>query len=133
MMWAEVELNDSILEFINYEKSYNESFEEMRNLVFTQKRLNTDYSVADMFNLNNMFQKIKASALEKVLNKQKLDFSEGFVFERLLMKYENKELMSVEEHFQEINRNCYINREDKRKKQKKFKKLYEAFIKKVAN
>ncbi len=133
MMWAEVELNDSILEFINYEKSYNESFEEMRNLVFTQKRLNTDYSVADMFNLNNMFQKIKASALEKVLNRQKLDFSEGFVFERLLMKYENKDLKSVEEHFQEINRNCYINREDKRKKQKKFKKLYEAFIKKVAN
>lgn len=133
MMWAEVELNDSILEFINYEKSHNESFEEMRNLVFTQKRLNTDYSVADMFNLNNMFQKIKASALEKVLNKQKLNYAEGFVFERLLMKYENKDLKSVEEHFQEINRNSYINRDDKRKKQKKCKKLYEAFIKKVAN
>lgn len=132
-MWAEVELNDSILEFINYEKNHNESFEEMKNLVFTKERLNTNYSMTEMLNLNIIFQKIKASALEKVLQNQKLDFSEGFVFERLLTKYENEEFISVEEHLKQIKQNCSVNREDKRKNNRKFKKLYEAFIKKVTN
>ncbi len=36
-MCDEIELCDEIIEFIEYEKSHNESFEEMKELVFTKK------------------------------------------------------------------------------------------------
>ena len=35
-MWAEVELNDEILQFINKAKEHNETFDEIIELVFTQ-------------------------------------------------------------------------------------------------
>lgn len=132
-MWAKVELDDSILEFINYEKHYNESLDEMKNLVFTKERLESKYSMTDMLNFNIIFQKIKGSALEKALNNQVLNFSEGFVFDRLLAKYKNEKIISVEDHLQYIKQNCEVNRESKRKNKNNLKKLYETFIKKVTN
>ena len=89
-MWATVELTDDILQFINDTKDYNETYDEIKELVFTQKRLNKECSMAEMFNLALQFKEIKNTAIKKILNKQELNFPEGFLIERLLSKYERK-------------------------------------------
>lgn len=127
-MWAELELCDEIQEFIDYEKSHNESFEEIRKLVFTKKRLNTNYSFIEIMNLTLMFQDIKMSAINKVLNKKILTFPEGFVIERLLAKYRDSNYISVEEHFKQIQKDSSYSRQERRKNQVKLSKLYTKFI-----
>ena len=71
-MWATVELNDEILNFIKLTKEHTETFEEIKELVFTQKRLDKNCSMSEMFNLSLQFQDIKQSAIKKVLNQEKL-------------------------------------------------------------
>lgn len=53
-----------------------------------------------------MFQEIKASAFNKVLNGESLNFPEGVVFGRLLAKAQTKELISYEKHIEDIKSNC---------------------------
>lgn len=127
-MWAELELCDEIQKFIDYEKSHNESFDEIRKLVFTKKRLNTNYSFIEIMNLTLMFQDIKMSAINKVLNKKILTFPEGFVIERLLAKYRNSNYISVEDHFKQIQKESSHNRQERRENQVKLSKLYTKFI-----
>lgn len=127
-MWAKVELCDEIKEFIEYENSHNESFEEIRSLVFTKERLNTNYSFVEIMNLSIMFQNIKISAINKVLKKKELTFPEGFVIERLLAKYFDENYISVEDHFKQIQEKCSNNRQEKRKNERKFSKLYTKFV-----
>lgn len=132
-MFAVVELDDEVRKFIDYAKNHNESFEEMKELVFTHDRLEQDYTMVELLNLSFIFQKIKGSALEKVLNNEQLNFSEGFVFERLIAKYENSELLTVEEHMNQIKKDCSSNRKEKRENEKKFNKLYKNFMKMFSN
>ena len=130
-MWATVELTDDVLQFINDTKDYNESYDEIKELVFTQKRLNKECSMAEMFNLALQFKEIKNSAIKKVLNKQELNFPEGFLFERLLSKYSNEKLLTVEEHFKQINLNCKTDRKTRRENERKTTKLYNQLINKL--
>lgn len=130
-MWAEVELNNEIQNFINQSKNHIETFDEIKELVFTRERLSKNCSTIEMFNLSLQFQKIKNSAFDKVLKHQKLNFPEGFVFERLLNKYFSEENISVEEHIQRIKLSCGTNRQEKRKAEKNIATLYNNFINKV--
>ncbi len=130
-MWATVELTDDILQFINDTKDYNETYDEIKKLVFTQKRLDKECSMTEMFNLTLQFKEIKNSAIKKVLNKQKLNFPEGFLIERLLSKYSNEKLLTVEEHFKQINLNCSTDRKTRRENERKTTKLYNQLINKL--
>ena len=47
--------------------------------------------MSEMLMLSIQFQEIKNSAFNKILNKKKLNFPEGFVIERLLAKYNNED------------------------------------------
>lgn len=127
-MWAEVELNDEILQFINKAKEHNETFDEIIELVFTQKRINKKTSAPEMLLLSLQFQEIKRNALDKVLNKKRLNFPEGFVIERLMAKYMNQEYVPVEEHIKQIRLNCCNDRKSKRENERKVTKLYNKFI-----
>ena len=127
-MWAEVELNDEILQFINKAKKHNETFEEIIELVFTQERINKTTSAPEMLLLSLQFQEIKRNALDKVLNKKRLNFPEGFVIERLMAKYMNQEYVPVEEHIKQIRLNCCNDRKSKRENERKVTKLYNKFI-----
>lgn len=127
-MWAEVELNDEILQFINKAKEHNETFEEIIELVFTQERINKKTSAPEMFLLSLQFQEIKRNALDKILNKKRLNFPEGFVIERLMAKYTNQEYVPVEEHIKQIRLNCCNDRKSKRENERKVTKLYNKFI-----
>ena len=101
-MWAEVELNDEILKFIDKSKEHTETFEEIKELVFTREQLEKSNSVTDMLLLSMQFQEIKRTAFDKILNKKKLNFPEGFVVERLMSKYMDLEYIPVEEHINQI-------------------------------
>ena len=127
-MWAEVELNDEILQFINKAKKHNETFEEIIELVFTQERINKTTSAPEMLLLSLQFQEIKRNAFDKILNKKRLNFPEGFVVERLIAKYTNQEYVPVEEHIKQIRLNCCNDRKSKRENERKVTKLYNKFI-----
>ena len=127
-MWAEVELNDEILQFINKAKEHNETFDEIIELVFTQERINKKTSAPEMLLLSLQFQEIKRNALDKILNEKRLNFPEGFVIERLMAKYTNQEYVPVEEHIKQIRLNCCNDRKSKRENERKVTKLYNKFI-----
>lgn len=127
-MWATVELNDEILKFINIAKAHTETFEEIKDLVFTQERLKKDCSITEMFNLTLQFQEIKNSAINKVLKQQQLNFPEGFVIERLIAKYLNEDTLSVEEHIKQIKLSCCNDRKSKRENDRKVSKLYNKLL-----
>jgi len=127
-MWAEVELNDEILQFINKAKEHNETFDEIIELVFTQERINKKTSAQEMLLLSLQFQEIKRNALDKILNEKRLNFPEGFVIERLMAKYTNQEYVPVEEHIKQIRLNCCNDRKSKRENERKVTKLYNKFI-----
>ncbi len=128
-MYAKVELDDEMLKIMNCIKNHSESFDEIKELVFTKERLGVNYKIGDIFNFIFIFQEIKNSAINKVLNNQKLNFPEGFVIERLIAKYTKQELLSVEEHIEQIKTNCSNNRKEKRKNDKKITKMYYSFLK----
>lgn len=128
-MYAKVELDDEMLKIMNCIKNHSESFDEIKELVFTKERLEANYKIGDIFNFIFIFQEIKNSAINKVLNNQKLNFPEGFVIERLIAKYTKQELLSVEEHIEQIKTNCSNNRKEKRKNDKKITKMYYSFLK----
>lgn len=128
-MYAKVELDDEMLKIMNCIKNHSESFDEIKELIFTKERLGVNYKIGDIFNFIFIFQEIKNSAINKVLNNQKLNFPEGFVIERLIAKYTKQELLSVEEHIEQIKTNCSNNRKEKRKNDKKITKMYYSFLK----
>lgn len=105
-MWAKIDLTDDVVKFINEVQKHNESFDEIRELVFTKERLNTNYSAIEMLQLSMQFNEIKHSALNKILNNQPLNFPEGFLVERLMAKYMNEDYIPVEEHVARIRNNC---------------------------
>lgn len=109
-MYATIELNEEIIRFLICMKNHTESFEEIKELVFTQERLKKNYTVAEKFNLTMQFQEIKKSAINKALNNQKLNYPEGFLIERLMAKYFDKKMISVEDHCMLINNNCNVEK-----------------------
>lgn len=127
-MWAEVELTDDILTFINSSKEHIETYDEIKELVFTKERLNKKCSIPDMMLLSLQFQEIKRSAFDKVLNHKKLNFSEGVVVERLIAKYMKEEYIPFEDYIQQIKLNCCNDRKSKRENQRKVSKLYNKFL-----
>ncbi len=128
MLWAEITVDDEILKFIDNIKEHTESFDEIKDLVFTKKRLSTDCTASEMFYLTLQFQEIKRSAIDKILNNKRLNFPEGFLIERLLAKYMNINYPSVEEHIKEIRLNSCPDRKSRRENQRKVTKLYNQFI-----
>lgn len=132
-MYAKIELDNDVLEFINKIQNHTETFEEIQELVFTKKRLNQQCSAIEMVNLSLQFQEIKRSAISKILNQEKLNFPEGFLIERLVAKYNNEDYIPVEEHFEQISKNCSTDRNSKRKNERSLQKLYNNFIEKICN
>ena len=86
---ASIELNDNVLKFINYEKTHNENFLEIRNLIVA-------------------YRKVKNSAINKLLNNRPLTFLEGFLIDRLLMQY-NNEYIPIEIHLEKILKDLNFN------------------------
>lgn len=109
-MYATIELNEEIISFLNSMKKHTESFEEIKELVFTKERLKKNYTVVEKFNLTLQFQEIKKSAINKALNNQKLNYPEGFLIERLIAKYFDEKMISVEDHCKLINSNCNVGK-----------------------
>lgn len=105
-MYAELELTEEIKEFINETKSYNETFEEIQELMFTSVMLSKEYSITEMLKATMQFQNIKRNAYYKVLHSQKMNYIEGMLIERLIAKYNGLELISVDEHLKLIQENC---------------------------
>lgn len=130
-MWAKVELNNEMMDIINHIKQHNESFEEIKSLFFTKERLNKDCTIAETINLTLIFQEIKKSAIDKVLQNKELNFPEGFVIERLIAKHFNEKIPSVEEHFKQIKEECSYSKEKQEKKWTKICKIYNSFLDKL--
>lgn len=114
-MWAEVEPTKEIVEFINNTKDQTESFDIIKEISFSKDMKKKELSALEVFNYTMMFRKIKSTAYNKVINRQKLNFPEGLVFERLLLKYNNEELLSFEEYMTNINSCCEIKETKKNK------------------
>lgn len=131
-MWATVELNDEIIKFVKDVRLHTETFDEIKELVFTKERLSKECNILDMMNLTLQFQDIKNSALSKIEKQKQLNFPEGFVVERLMSKYFNNELIPVEEHIKQIKASS-SNRKERRKNDSIFTKLYDSFIKSICN
>ena len=127
-MWAEVELNEEMITFINEAKKHTETFDKIKELVITKESPKRNCSMSEKLMLSIQFQEIKNSAFNKILNKKKLNFPEGFVIERLLAKYNNEDYPSVEEHIELIKSNCSNNRKTKRENGRKITKLYNSFL-----
>ena len=132
-MYAKIELDDEFLKFINKIQNHIETFDEIKELVFTKKRLSKQCDAIEMFNLSLQFREIKRSAINKILNNEILNFPEGFLIERLLAKYNNDKYISVEEHFEQISKNCCTDRKSKRKNERNLQKLYNKFIDKICS
>lgn len=130
-MWAKVELNNEMVDIINHIKQHNESFEEIKSMFFTKKRLSKDCTIAETINLTLIFQEIKKSAIDKVLQNKELNFPEGFVIERLIAKHFNEKIPSVEEHFKQIKEECSYCKKRQEKKCKKICKIYNSFLDKL--
>lgn len=124
-MWAKIELNDEIINFLNIAKEHTETFEEIKKLVFTQERLKENYTITEQINLTLQFQNIKQSAIKKALNNQKLNYPEGFLIERLMAKYLDEEnMVSVEEQCKIINSNCNASKKTRISLFQKLKRLF---------
>lgn len=130
-MWAKVELNNEMVDIINHIKQHNESFEEIKSMFFTKERLSKDCTIAETINLTLIFQEIKKSAIDKVLQNKELNFPEGFVIERLIAKHFNEKIPSVEEHFKQIKEECSYSKKRQEKKCKKICKIYNSFLDKL--
>lgn len=105
-MFAKVELTKELNDFINQCKNHNESFEEIKELIFTSEMLKRNYSFVDQLNIKMQFQGMKNNTFFKVLNNKKLNYIEGMLLERLIDKHDNIELKSLEEHLKEIEMCC---------------------------
>lgn len=124
-MWAKIELNDEIINFLNIAKEHTETFEEIKKLVFTQERLKENYNITEQINLTLQFQNIKQSAIKKALNNQKLNYPEGFLIERLMAKYLDEEnMVSVEKQCKIINSNCNTSKKTRISLFQKLKRLF---------
>ena len=105
-MFAKVELTKELNDFINKCKNHNESFEEIKELIFTSEMLKRNYSFVDQLNIKMQFQGMKNNTFFKVLNNKELNYIEGMLLERLIDKHDNIELKSLEEHLKEIEMCC---------------------------
>lgn len=106
-----IELNANIWNFISYEYSHSESFQEIKELLFTNEKLQKNYSILEIFNLMIVYQKTKYTMLNKIKNSQYLTFIEAFLVERLLMKFNNSKYLSVEEHLDLLNKELKMKQE----------------------
>lgn len=118
-MWATVDLNQEIIDFIKNIENYTESFEEIQEIAFSKSMMKKNYSITDKINYSIMFQKIKNSAINKVMNNKSLNFPEGIVFERMLIKYCDEKLPSFDEHIK------IISKYSKTVKNGKFRSIFE--------
>lgn len=105
-MYAEIELTEDIKNFLKETESYNETFDEIKELLFTNEMLSEHYSITEILKATMQFQEIKRNAYHKALHNQKLNYIEGMLIERLLTKYNGLELVSVNEHLKIIQESC---------------------------
>ena len=105
-MFALLELTEENMKILKETKTHNENFEEIKELIFTTKMLKKEYSLVDQINIKFQFQELKKNAYYKALNKQKLNIIEGLLIERIIAKYNEYELISIEEHLKLIDQCC---------------------------
>lgn len=123
-MWATVEVDQEIIDFINNIQNRTETFEDIQEIAFSQKMINQNYSVVEKFNYTLIFQQIKNSAITKVMNKKSLNLPEGIIFERMLNKYTDGYLIPLDDYLKNIFENSEVI------KNNKFKNIFQ-FIKGV--
>lgn len=123
-MWATVEVDQEIIQFINNIQNYTETFEEIQEIAFSKNMINKKYTIVEKFNYTLMFQEIKKSAITKVMNKKRLNLPEGIIFERMLNKYTDGYLIPLDDYLKLIFKNSTVI------KNYKFKNVFQ-FIKGV--
>lgn len=112
-MFAILELTDENIRILKETRTCNECFDEIKELIFTTKMMDKEYSLLDQLRVKFQFQEIKRNAYFKALNKQKLNIIEGMLIERIIAKYNGYELISIEEHLKLIDQCCEDITEDK--------------------
>lgn len=105
-MFAKVELTEELKNFIQQWKKHNESFEEIKELIFTSEMLKANYTIVDQFNIGIQFQEIKRNTFSKTLNNKELNYIEGILLERLIAKHKGIKLMPFEEHLKQVEKRC---------------------------
>lgn len=125
-MFAKVELTDEIIKFIKEAETYNESFEEIKELIFTSDMLKREYSFYDQINIILQFQKIKNNTFYKTLNNKELNYIEGMLLERLITKYNGLKIMPFEQHLKLIENCCEYMPE-----KKKFFKIFDFILERI--
>ena len=114
-MWATVEVDHEIIQFIEYIQNCTETFEEIQEIAFSKNMINKKYTTVEKFNYTLMFQKIKNSAITKVVNKKRLNLPEGIIFERMLNKYTDGYLISLDDYLKIIFENSTVIKDNKLK------------------
>ena len=114
-MWATVEVDHEIIQFIEYIQNCTETFEEIQEIAFSKNMINKKYTTVEKFNYTLMFQKIKNSAITKVMNKKRLNLPEGIIFERMLNKYTDGYLISLDDYLKIIFENSTVIKDNKLK------------------
>ena len=75
--------------------------------------INKKYTTVEKFNYTLMFQEIKNSAITKVVNKKRLNLPEGIIFERMLNKYTDGYLISLDDYLKIIFENSTVIKDNK--------------------
>lgn len=112
-MWATVEVDHEIIQFIEYIQNCTETFEEIQEIAFSKNMINKKYTTVEKFNYTLMFQEIKNSAITKVVNKKRLNLPEGIIFERMLNKYTDGYLISLDDYLKIIFENSTVIKDNK--------------------
>lgn len=105
-MFARVELTKELADFIKESKKHSESFEEIKELIFTTEMIKKNYSFVDQINIILQFQKMKNNTFYKTLNNKELNYIEGMLLERLIAKHNGLELPSFENHLEQVKECC---------------------------
>lgn len=105
-MFAKVELTKELANFINESKKHTESFEEIKELIFTTEMIKKDYSFVEQINIVLQFQEIKNNTFYKALNNKELNYIEGMLLVRIIDKHNGLELPSFENHLEQVKECC---------------------------
>lgn len=103
MLTIEEEMNAIIDEL----QSHEETYEEIKELIFTEEMLDTEYSIAEKSIIMANFKAIKKNALNNV---RKLAPAENLIFSRLVEKHYGLK-RPVEDTFREIENELIQNKQ----------------------
>ena len=79
-------MNEQIMDVLNNMKKHQESYEEIRELVFTDRMRQKQYTPEEEQLVIDNFFKVKNNAIDSILKEEKVTFLEAVVFYRILFK-----------------------------------------------